>query len=101
MRPVLLLTPVLGCILTSPGNFTGTAGAVTCDSSINYNTGCGIVDQSIASFGETFNEKGGGVYAMKWDNSSIDVCGYTPFFVRGNLEAKSPVRVLLPVRYPG
>ena len=71
---VLLLTPLLGCILTTPGNFTGTAGAVTCDSSINYNTGCGIVDQSIASFGETFNEKGGGVYAMKWDELSIDVC---------------------------
>lgn len=78
MPPVLLLTPLLGCILTNPGNFTGTAGAVTCDASINYNTGCGIVDQSIASFGETFNEKGGGVYAMKWDNISIDVCGYIP-----------------------
>jgi len=73
-----------GCTLTNPGNFTGTAGAVTCDASINYNTGCGIVDQSIASFGETFNDKGGGVYAMKWDEVSIDVC-----------------RVLLPVRYPG
>lgn len=72
------LQPLLDCILTSPGNFTGTAGAVTCDATINYNTGCGIVDQSIASFGETFNEKGGGVYAMKWDEFSIDVCTYIP-----------------------
>jgi len=78
--PALLLTLLLGCILTNPGNFTGTAGAITCDASINYNTGCGIVDQSIASFGETFNEKGGGVYAMKWDELSIDVCAYISLF---------------------
>ena len=72
----LITYSLLGCTLTTPGNFTGTAGAVTCDSSINFNTGCGIVDQSIASFGETFNVKGGGVYAMKWDELSIDVCAY-------------------------
>ncbi|PVG03444.1 hypothetical protein CPB86DRAFT_771898 [Serendipita vermifera] len=62
-----------GCFLTTPGNFTGTAGSTICDSSYNYNTGCGIVDPSIASFGPTFNAKGGGVYAMKWDEQSIDV----------------------------
>ncbi len=79
---MLPLTPILGCILTNPGNFTGTAGAVTCDVTVNYNTGCGIVDQSIASFGETFNEKGGGVYAMKWDEFSIDA------LVRDNVERR-------------
>lgn len=62
-----------GCFLTTPGNFSGIAGSTTCDASINFNTGCGIVDQSIASFGPTFNEKGGGIYAMKWDSDSIDV----------------------------
>ncbi|KAG8815053.1 hypothetical protein FRC18_001672 [Serendipita sp. 400] len=62
-----------GCWLTTPGNFTGIAGSTNCDASVNYNKGCGIVDQSIASFGPTFNEKGGGVYAMKWDDMSIDV----------------------------
>jgi hypothetical protein len=64
----------LGCNLTTPGNFSGVAGSTTCDATINYNTGCGIVDQSIASFGPTFNAKGGGIYAMKWDEISIDVC---------------------------
>ncbi|CCA72549.1 related to mixed-linked glucanase precursor MLG1 [Serendipita indica DSM 11827] len=62
-----------GCYLTSPGNYTGYAGSLNCDASINYNKGCGIVDQSIASFGQTFNEKGGGIYAVKWDSDSIDV----------------------------
>ncbi|KAG8818539.1 hypothetical protein FRC17_010797 [Serendipita sp. 399] len=62
-----------GCVLTTPGNYTGTAGSTNCDARVNSNTGCGIVDPSIASFGAAFNEKGGGVYAMKWDNDSIDV----------------------------
>lgn len=62
-----------GCTLTNPGNFTGTAGSTICDHNYESNTGCGIVDQSIASFGPQFNAKGGGVYAMKWESSSIDV----------------------------
>ncbi|PVG01548.1 hypothetical protein CPB86DRAFT_699128 [Serendipita vermifera] len=62
-----------GCVLTTPGNFTGTVGSSICDHNYMSNTGCGIVDPSIASFGATFNEKGGGVYAMKWDSESIDV----------------------------
>ncbi|KAG8833281.1 hypothetical protein FRC17_010995 [Serendipita sp. 399] len=58
-----------GCWLTTPGNFTGTVGSTNCDANVNYNK----VDSSIASFGQTFNEKGGGVYVLKWDELSIDV----------------------------
>ena len=65
-----------GCMLT-PGNFSGVAGGLNCDATINYNIGCGIVDASVASFGETFNAKGGGIYAMKWDSDSIDICKHT------------------------
>ncbi|KIM28269.1 glycoside hydrolase family 16 protein [Serendipita vermifera MAFF 305830] len=61
------------CTLISPGNYTGIVGSTTCDHDYMSNTGCGIVDPSIASFGEMFNAKGGGVYAMKWDSYSIDV----------------------------
>lgn len=50
--------------------------ALTKSRLINHNTGCGIVDQSIASFGPAFNTNGGGVYAMKWDEISIDVCKF-------------------------
>jgi hypothetical protein len=74
---MLICDSTIGCVLTTPGNFTGTAGSTTCDATFNYNTGCGIVDQSIASFGPTFNEKGGGIYAMKWDELSIDICEYS------------------------
>lgn len=73
----MLMAIGLGCTLTNPGNFTGTAGSTICDHNYESNTGCGIVDQSIASFGPQFNAKGGGVYAMKWESSSIDVCEYS------------------------
>lgn len=61
------------CTLISPGNYTGTVGSTICDHGYMSNTGCGIVDPSIASFGAAFNAKGGGIYAMKWDSLSIDV----------------------------
>lgn len=61
------------CTLVSPGNYTGTVGSTICDHGYMSNTGCGIVDPSIASFGAAFNAKGGGIYAMKWDSLSIDV----------------------------
>ncbi|KAH7100256.1 concanavalin A-like lectin/glucanase domain-containing protein [Auriculariales sp. MPI-PUGE-AT-0066] len=60
-----------GCTLTDPGNFSGTAIHNNCEA--NVVGGCGIVDWSSSSFGATFNSYGGGVYAMRWDNSSIDI----------------------------
>lgn len=62
-----------GCNLVTSGNYTGTALNTICDSNYMSNTGCNIVDPSVASFGPVFNEKGGGVFAMKWDDKSIDV----------------------------
>lgn len=63
-------------MLTTPGNYTGVAATTNCSYAYEYNTGCGISSPSIASFGEVFNEKGGGVYATKWDDYSIDICAY-------------------------
>ena len=45
-----------------------------CDALINDNSGCGITDWSRVSYGETFDEQGGGVYAMLWDETGIAVC---------------------------
>ena len=60
-----------GCNLTSPGNFSGTAIHTNCYA--NEVGGCGIVEWSQSSFGSAFNSFGGGVYAMRWDEDSIDV----------------------------
>lgn len=62
-----------GCNLTdaAPAPFSGTAISTNCYA--NEVGGCGIVDWSRASYGPLFNALGGGVYAMRWDASAIDV----------------------------
>jgi len=62
-----------GCNLTNTGNFTGTILTSTCDATINNNAGCGVVDWSRVSYGPQFDVLGGGMYAMKWDESGIAV----------------------------
>jgi hypothetical protein len=46
----------------------------TCDASVNDNAGCGVVDWSRVSYGPQFDALGGGMYAMKWDETGISVC---------------------------
>lgn len=56
-------------------NFTGTpVGQTDCDGLLDNNAGCGITDWSRVSYGETFDAQGGGMYAMKWDETGIAVC---------------------------
>ncbi|EED79578.1 predicted protein, partial [Postia placenta Mad-698-R] len=45
-----------------------------CDGELNYNSGCGVVEWSRASYGPIFDSQGGGIFAMKWDVSGIGVC---------------------------
>jgi hypothetical protein len=40
----------------------------------NVYGGCGITEWSRASYGPYFDSQGGGVYAMKWDDTGIAVC---------------------------
>lgn len=46
----------------------------SCESNLTGKPGCDIVDDGEVSFGATFNDKKGGVYAMKWDADTISVC---------------------------
>jgi len=40
---------------------------------VNNNTGCAVTDQSYFSSGPTLGSVGGGVFAMKWDDTGISV----------------------------
>jgi len=66
-------------------NAVGTInGGSNCASYQTGNSGCGMVDNSSDnSFGVPFNNAGGGVYAMKWDDSGISVY----FFARDSIPA--------------
>jgi hypothetical protein len=72
-----------GCILNPTGNFTGSAVLnstgeynTICDGTVPPNAGCGITEWSRASYGLTFDAQGGGVFAMKWDETGIFVWSF-------------------------
>lgn len=48
--------------------------AYNCGSAATFNQGCGVLDQSSdASYGESFNNANGGVYALVWADYAIQV----------------------------
>ncbi|PCH33233.1 glycoside hydrolase family 16 protein [Wolfiporia cocos MD-104 SS10] len=77
-----------GCTLPSSNPATlaisGTlVSTADCSVAGTGDTGCGIRANQTNSFGAAFNAIGGGVYAMKWDNSGITV----HFFERSAIPA--------------
>ena len=50
------------------------ANLTSCDAALNSNSGCDVTEWSRASYGPLFDQSGGGVIAMKWDENGISVC---------------------------
>lgn len=64
-------------VSTNNGNVVQTTNNqpnLNCDGSLSGNAGCGITEWSRASYGPSFDAAGGGVFAMKWDDTGIAVC---------------------------
>ncbi|KAK0438885.1 glycoside hydrolase family 16 protein [Desarmillaria tabescens] len=86
----------VGCSLTSSNanvlNITGTiVGGTNCAASETSNQGCGVRSASDVSFGAAFNENGGGVYAMKWDDEGIKIYFWPQGSVPSDVDAGTPV----------
>ncbi|TFK89981.1 glycoside hydrolase family 16 protein [Polyporus arcularius HHB13444] len=65
------------CTLNPNTTFTGTlVGNLDCDGTANGNAGCGVTEWSRASYGPIFDAQGGGVFAMKWDDTGIAVWSF-------------------------
>lgn len=82
-----------GCSITNGGAFTGTMTTSNCyiyAADQANNAGCDIQNQNTQSYGSDFNSNGGGVIAMEWTSSDINIW----FFPRGttpaDLEAGTP-----------
>ncbi|KAG8720758.1 hypothetical protein FRC09_009052 [Ceratobasidium sp. 395] len=69
-----------GCRIEHPENFTGNLIAADC-SHDNGGMGCGLINDSVASFGAPFNSVGGGVFATRWDANGV----YGWFFHRSTV----------------
>ncbi|KAJ7169874.1 glycoside hydrolase family 16 protein [Mycena filopes] len=85
-----------GCSLTLESNYTGTVVEqnnvpnLNCDGNLPGNAGCGITEWSKASYGPFFDEQGGGVFAMKWDDTGIAVWSFYRSAIPGDIVAGSP-----------
>jgi len=87
-----------GCTLaTASGGTTNLAiqgsvvGGTDCAVADNGNQGCGVRASQANSFGSTFNSNGGGVYAMKWDNSGISVFFFPRNAIPDDISSNAPL----------
>lgn len=63
-----------GCTITQNTSlYTGGRISSDCDSSTG-GAGCSIVSDTNNTFGPSFNDNGGGVYAMLWDGDGVRIC---------------------------
>ena len=82
-----------GCSITSTGAFSGTLGNTNCD--INAagqatNAGCTIHTQNSQTYGEGFNENGGGVYATEWTSEAINIWFFSRSAIPSDVSSGSP-----------
>jgi hypothetical protein len=86
-----------GCFLTPESNYTGSlvmaangSANLDCDGNLPGNAGCGITEWSKASYGPFFDSLGGGVFAMKWDDTGIDVYSFYRSAIPNDITTNSP-----------
>ncbi|KAF4615089.1 hypothetical protein D9613_003286 [Agrocybe pediades] len=86
-----------GCMYDPNATFTGTipgdpseANRTNCDASARQNSGCDVVEWSQASYGPFFEQQGGGVLAMKWDENDISVWSFFRAAVPTDITAGTP-----------
>jgi hypothetical protein len=72
-----------GCSMNIAGSQSGTTLSDSNCNSGNGNNGCSASTSTPNAYGDSFNNNGGGVYAMQWESSGI----YVWFFPRNNIPA--------------
>ncbi|CAD0091233.1 unnamed protein product [Aureobasidium mustum] len=75
-----------GCSIYDNGNFTGSLWSDDCYVNApdqTANEGCQITTSNYNTYGDGFNNVGGGVYAMEWTDEAISIW----FFQRGSIPA--------------
>jgi len=77
--------------VTTLGISGSVVGGTNCAALETGNQGCGIQASQSNSFGAAFNDNGGGVYAMLWDNTGIKVYFFTRNSIPTDITAKAPI----------
>ncbi|KAF1999549.1 glycoside hydrolase family 16 protein [Amniculicola lignicola CBS 123094] len=73
------------CTVSDTVAQTGTWKDTNCNVEHDGNMGCGTKFSDANSLGEAFNQNGGGVYAMEWTSSTVNVWFFPPTFVPASL----------------
>lgn len=68
---------------------TGKAETYNCDDAMNYNSGCGVTGPP-SSFGQAFNDNGGGVYAMELRGDGIRIWMFDRTSIPTDIAEKKP-----------
>jgi len=81
-----------GCTMPSNWNQVGKTLTTDCNSAngANGNAGCAVQAANTQSFGEGFNNNGGGVWAMQWETSGIFIWFFQQGQVPGDIRAGAP-----------
>ncbi|KAJ6606069.1 glycoside hydrolase family 16 protein [Mycena vulgaris] len=86
-----------GCVVDRTEQITGKIDGTDCKSANGDNQGCGVLDNSTASYGEGFNAAGGGVYAHTWTNDAIRIWHFARKDVPADIIAQAPDPTTWPV----
>ncbi|EED82530.1 hypothetical protein POSPLDRAFT_53931 [Postia placenta Mad-698-R] len=65
-------------------------GSTDCSVSGTGDAGCGIRASQTNSFGAAFNDIGGGVYTMQWDDTGVSVWYFTRSTIPADISAGAP-----------
>ncbi|KAH9060757.1 glycoside hydrolase family 16 protein [Lactarius vividus] len=77
--------------ITALGISGSIVGGTNCAALETGNQGCGVRASQTNSFGAAFNSIGGGVYAMRWDDSGIAVWFFARSSIPSDITANAPV----------
>lgn len=72
-----------GCTINTAGSQGGTSLSNSDCNTGNAGTGCGVTTTTANAYGSSFNNNGGGVYAMQWESSGV----YVWFWPHGSVPA--------------
>src|SRR5260370_42322298 len=72
-----------------PSSLASYIGSKDCNAGDGHN-GCAFFDLDTTSYGEGFNNAGGGVFAMLWESNIIKIWRFPPNKVPSDLKEQAP-----------